>query len=58
VSVVERRGEWDVIILENGLERSQSFLQRDWADNYARGQRLRLGLPSGNDLRAAAETAL
>ena len=46
VSVVADRDEWNVVIIENGIERSQSFVQHDWALSYARGQRLRLGLPT------------
>lgn len=42
VSVVEAMGEWHVLVVENGIERSQSFLQRNWAENYASGQRQRL----------------
>ncbi|SER49119.1 hypothetical protein [Rhizobium sp. NFR03] len=46
VSVVADRDEWNVVIVENGVERLQSFVQYDWALSYARGQRLRLGLPA------------
>ena len=46
VSVVADRDEWNVVIIENGVERRQSFVQQDWALSYARGQRLRLGLPA------------
>lgn len=46
VHVVADRDEWNVVIVENGVERLQSFVQRDWALSYARGQRVRLGLPA------------
>ena len=42
VSVVEAMGEWHVLVVENGVERSQSFIQRGWAESYASGQRRRL----------------
>ncbi|TCQ28017.1 hypothetical protein [Rhizobium sp. PP-CC-3G-465] len=46
VTVVADRDEWNVVIIEDGVERRQSFVQHDWALSYARGQRLRLGLPT------------
>ncbi|KQR68846.1 hypothetical protein [Rhizobium sp. Leaf341] len=46
VRVVADRDEWNVVIVENGTERHQSFVQHDWALSYARGQRVRLGLPA------------
>ncbi|KQS72800.1 hypothetical protein ASG39_03410 [Rhizobium sp. Leaf371] len=49
VHVVPDRDEWNVVIIENGIERLQSFVQHDWALSYARGQRLRLGLPAPTD---------
>ena len=53
VSILAVHGEWHVVIVENGIERVQPFVQRDWAISYASGQSLRLGLPAAPRLADA-----
>ncbi len=53
VSVVERGGEWHVVVLEDGDENVRVFEVEQHALSYAEGQKVRLGLTGSHVERAA-----
>lgn len=44
IEIFEALGEWCVRVTENGEERVSSFVLESYAEAFAEGQRMRLGL--------------
>jgi hypothetical protein len=45
VEIVPTDKDWTVHVFENGMLSQQTFGAREWAENFANGQRARLGMP-------------
>ncbi len=44
VEIVPTDKDWTVHVFENGMLSQQTFGAREWAENFANGQRARLGM--------------
>ena len=51
VSIVPSDTDWTVQVFENGRFSEQTFGTREWAENFANGQRARLGVRGDDRLQ-------